>query len=264
MRALKVLCTQCSLQVWARVSSSTSVGSRFAPVVVADRPHLVEVEREPALAADGQQGVVVGPVSAIVSTRSLSFDAKSVRRRDRLVDHVALDDLVRITVTSHLVELFPGWPGRDRDAHAAGGFFQFGDADAPPRRGPGSRPRCRSRRAKKGDLDRVALRGRRCLIDRPGFGDRICQQHLADAGNLFGPKRGPPEKIQTFSVIRRPGRRGPLSDGHVENRHAALSAVRRAGSGMDDRGDFADSRRFLLDSHPQSKSESARIGGICG
>ena len=54
--ALRVLWTQCSLQVWARVSSSTSVGSRpLLAEVGLDGLHLAEVEKEVAFAGEFQQ-----------------------------------------------------------------------------------------------------------------------------------------------------------------------------------------------------------------
>ena len=60
MRPASVLWLQCSLQVWASVSSSTSVGSRpRVAEVLLDRLHLDQRQVQLAVAAELQQAVVV-------------------------------------------------------------------------------------------------------------------------------------------------------------------------------------------------------------
>ena len=80
MSAFKILCLQCSDQVWARHSSSTSVGAAAQPggpatrvgpgraVEVAQRPHLLERQREQPIPGELLAGASSGSSRLTVST----------------------------------------------------------------------------------------------------------------------------------------------------------------------------------------------------
>ena len=132
MCALNVLWAQCSDQVWARVSSSASVGSRPIEAEVGlDGPHLAGVERQQPVPAEVGQLVVAQAGQRHRRDDQPGCDLRREGRR-QLAAAAALDgrvgqqpvdqhlDVVVVEVTAQLVAAGGGGPQRWKSQRGRG------------------------------------------------------------------------------------------------------------------------------------------------
>ncbi len=103
----------------------------FAAIVVADRPHLGQIERQAALLAERQQPRVVRGRDRDDLDRVGVGLERGKRRRDRLVERVGLDDGVRQEAFGQALRVGPADGARDLIAPAGGRAGQSRHADQP-------------------------------------------------------------------------------------------------------------------------------------